>query len=276
MTVAEHHIGQLYTVAKQSIDESNESKGGTAVEILENGPFYYTDDMVTSAINGSVSAFESSSSTTSTSTSSVGDISSSSLSSLSDTHSLPATPLSKLAIRQGQFTKKVYHVGGHIPGWMRTVAPVEALKAEEKAWNCYPYCRTVLTNNYLGDRFHVIIETLHVQVGADGSVERKVDLAGSASLPLPDLNNVFMLPEEVLKNRQIYHLDICKGIDRSAPDYKPQHDPTLFRSSKTGRGPFTEDWSGQPRMLVYKLVTVRTAIFGIQSRAESLILEVPN
>ena len=29
-----------------------------------------------------------------------------------------------------------------VPGFVRAILPTSALKAEEKAWNAYPYCRT--------------------------------------------------------------------------------------------------------------------------------------
>ena len=33
-----------------------------------------------------------------------------------------------------------------VPGWIKAIAPEGALRLEEKAWNAYPYCKTVLTN----------------------------------------------------------------------------------------------------------------------------------
>lgn len=276
MTVEEHHIGQLYTVARQSVDESNESKGKTAVEILENGPFVYTDDLV-AAMNtdGSVSAFESTSSTgTVDSDTAISDTTASSSAALALTqkHKLPATPLSRTVIRAGQYTSKVYHVGGNLPSWFRAIAPASVLKAEERAWNCYPYCRTVMTNPYLGERFHIVVETLHVDIDSDtGEMVTKVRLPGGSTHQISDPDNVFELPPNLLKDRQIYNLDICAHTT----DPTDKHDPTAFTSTRLHRGPFASATlpHHSPRMLVFKLVTIRCAIFGVQTRAESLILE---
>lgn len=45
---------------------------------------------------------------------------------------------------------------------MQAIAPASALKLEEKAWNAYPRCKTVLSNPFLGDRFELTIETIHL------------------------------------------------------------------------------------------------------------------
>ena len=43
----------------------------------------------------------------------------------------------------GQFTHKVYHIGSHLPGWFKSLLPASALTVEERAWNAYPYTKTV-------------------------------------------------------------------------------------------------------------------------------------
>ena len=43
---------------------------------------------------------------------------------------------------EGQFTHKIYHIGGRCPGIIKALAPDSALMLEEKAWNAYPYCKT--------------------------------------------------------------------------------------------------------------------------------------
>lgn len=288
LTVKEHREGQLYTVAKQSIDESD---GSTAVEIQVNEPFEYPEecsvadtscssDSTVSECEEDSGSDESDSETTSdhTSTQSMSNSSSITLSSSTSsshhsylkTHKLPATRLSKQAIQHGQYTQKVYHVGGHLPGWMRALAPPSMLKAKERAWNCYPYCRTVMSNEYFGDeRFHIVVETLHVDLDDSGSVSREVRLPSGNTLNIEDPENVFQLSEPELKKRQVYHLDICKPIDGQ------KHDPTVCKSLKAKRGPWQSGFTDAPRMIVYKLVTIRTAIFGLQSRVEKHILEVP-
>lgn len=49
------------------------------------------------------------------------------------------------------------------------------------------------------------------------------------------------LPPEKLKNRDVVHIDIANDPVTTA-DYKPDEDPTKFKSEKTGRGPLTGQW----------------------------------
>lgn len=49
-----------------------------------------------------------------------------------------------------------------MPKLVQAIAPASALKLEEKAWNAFPHCKTVLTNPFLGDRFELVIETIHL------------------------------------------------------------------------------------------------------------------
>ena len=45
----------------------------------------------------------------------------------------------------GQYTHKIYHIGSHLPAWFKSLLPKSALSAEEKAWNAYPYTKTIFT-----------------------------------------------------------------------------------------------------------------------------------
>lgn len=57
-------------------------------------------------------------------------------------------------------------------------------------------------------------------------------------------------------------------------DYKPEEDPKLYHSEKTGRGPLTDpQWikKVEPVMTCYKLVYIEFKWFGLQSRVESFI-----
>lgn len=45
----------------------------------------------------------------------------------------------------GQYTHKIYHLASKVPAFIRMLAPSESLNVTEKAWNAYPYCRTVIT-----------------------------------------------------------------------------------------------------------------------------------
>ena len=41
----------------------------------------------------------------------------------------------------GQYTRKLYHIGSHLPGWIKALVP-KSLIVEEEAWNAYPYTKT--------------------------------------------------------------------------------------------------------------------------------------
>ena len=60
----------------------------------------------------------------------------------------------------GQYTKKIYHIGSHIPGWMKAFLPKTALRVEEEAWNAYPYTKTRTTCPFM-DKFHLDVETYY-------------------------------------------------------------------------------------------------------------------
>lgn len=62
---------------------------------------------------------------------------------------------------KGQYTHKIYHLQSKVPTFVRMLAPEGALNIHEKAWNAYPYCRTVITNEYMKEDFLIKIETWH-------------------------------------------------------------------------------------------------------------------
>ncbi|XP_010787891.1 phosphatidylinositol transfer protein alpha isoform-like [Notothenia coriiceps] len=62
---------------------------------------------------------------------------------------------------KGQYTHKIYHLHSKVPGIIRKLAPKDSLVVHEEAWNAYPYCKTVLTNVYMKDKFSITIETWH-------------------------------------------------------------------------------------------------------------------
>lgn len=80
------------------------------------------------------------------------------------------------------------------------------------------------------------------------------------------LSKVHELSPEKLKTREVVYIDIANDPIPSS-DYKPDLDPTTFKSEKTGRGPLTGPkwWLNQkPMMTCYKLVTVEFKWFGLQ------------
>ena len=72
----------------------------------------------------------------------------------------------------------------------------------------------------------------------------------------------------------------------SSGDYKNEEDPALFKSSKTGRGPLSDDWlrehskaAHDPNvktaiMCAYKLCKVEFRYWGMQSKIERFIHDV--
>ena len=81
------------------------------------------------------------------------------------------------------------------------------------------------------------------------------------------------------------HLDIVKDT-MSSGDYKSEEDPALFISTKTGRGPLSDDWlrehskaAHDPNaksaiMCAYKLCKVEFRYWGMQSKIERFIHDV--
>lgn len=154
----------------------------------------------------------------------------------------------------GQYTHKLYKLQSKVPWWIRKLAPKNSLEIHEKAWNAYPFCKTVVSNpDYMEDKFHIDITSLHV---ADNGTSE----------------NVFELPPEKLAKREVVYIDIVNDPVASA-DYSEAEDPTKFLSEKTGRGQLKPDWKSntQPMMCCYKLVTVEFKWFGLQGKVEKFI-----
>jgi len=154
---------------------------------------------------------------------------------------------------KGQYTHKILHLGSHIPAWIKAVLPTSATQVEEKAWNAYPYVKTIYTCPIFGERFSIVSETRYFD--DDGSQE-----------------NVHNLDKDQLKQRQVEFVDIVmEEIDPRY--YKKEEDPKLFVSQKTKRGPLAENWqkTQKPLMCIYKLTYVEFKVWGLQTTAESWI-----
>ncbi|KAM6986449.1 phosphatidylinositol transfer protein beta isoform-like [Aplochiton taeniatus] len=199
VSVEEYQVGQLYSVAEAS---KNETGGGEGIEVLKNEPYEKEGE-------------------------------------------------------KGQYTHKIYHLKSKVPSFVKMIAPEGALTFHEKAWNAYPYCRTIVTNEYMKDDFMIKIETWH-----------KPDMG--------TLENVHELDDPTWKTVEAVPIDIACKEDVAPGDYKVEEDPALFHSSKTGRGPLSADWKDEikpdcPRMCAYKLVTVKFKWWGLQSKIENFI-----
>ena len=78
-----------------------------------------------------------------------------------------------------------------VPRFVRAIAPKGALEVVEEAWNCYPHCKTVISNPaYMKDKFSITIETIH-----------KEDDIGKT-------DNIHNLPPELLAKREVVIIDI--------------------------------------------------------------------
>jgi len=214
VSVEEYKIAQVYMVAKTSKLQTGHGEG---VEIVENRPYGEGgDDEIVDGVEFGAGS--------------------------------PDGPKEK-----GQYTYKIYHIGSRLPSWLKAIAPTTALQVEERAWNAYPYCKTVYSCPFLGERFKISVTTRYL---ADcGDSENALDLT----------------PEQ-LKDRIVDTVDIAfDPIDPSK--YKPSEDPTLFSSAKTDRGKLGQDWArkANPVMTSYKYCSVEFRYWGLQSRIENFI-----
>ncbi|XP_062138241.1 protein retinal degeneration B isoform X6 [Drosophila sulfurigaster albostrigata] len=169
----------------------------------------------------------------------------------------------------GQYTKKIYHVGSHLPGWIKSLLPKSALTVEEEAWNAYPYTRTRYTCPFV-EKFSLDIETYY---HPDNGYQ----------------DNVFQLSGSDLRNRVVDVIDIVKD-QLWGGDYVKEEDPKHFVSDKTGRGPLGDDWLEEywrevkgkkqptPRnmslMTAYKICRVEFRYWGMQTKLEKFIHDV--
>jgi len=156
---------------------------------------------------------------------------------------------------KGQYTHKIYHVGASLPSFVSYIVPSKMLDVHEESWNSYPYCKTVITCPFLGDRFNITIQSSY----------RDNDTGNSP--------NVFNLSKAELSKRKIIKLDIAND---EFEEYKKEDDPKLCKSQQTQRGPIVgKDWESKQStiMCCYKLVTVECKIWGLQSKIESRIQE---
>ena len=170
---------------------------------------------------------------------------------------------------KGQYTRKIFHVGSHLPGWIKGLLPKSALTAEEEAWNAYPFTKTRYTCPFV-EKFSLEIETYYFP--DNGHQE-----------------NVFKLTGSDLRNRIVDTIDIVKD-QLPVSDYVRGEDPKLFNSTKTGRGPLNEQWlvdywsevkgKTQPTsknmslMCAYKLCRVEFRYWGMQTKLEKFIHDI--
>ncbi|XP_045127112.1 protein retinal degeneration B-like isoform X6 [Portunus trituberculatus] len=170
---------------------------------------------------------------------------------------------------KGQYTHKVYHVGSHLPGWLKSLIPKSALSVEEEAWNAYPYTKTRFTCPFV-EKFSIEVETYYYN---DGGQQE----------------NVFNLSKSEMKQREIDLIDVVKDQLYGA-DYVEEEDPRKYISQKTNRGPLGDNWieeysemcngknaplpNGQAIMCAYKLCKVEFRYWGMQTKIEKFIHDI--
>ncbi|EGC40083.1 hypothetical protein DICPUDRAFT_91098 [Dictyostelium purpureum] len=155
---------------------------------------------------------------------------------------------------KGQYTEKIIYLANSIPRFAAAILPASALQVEEKAWNAYPYCKTVYSCPFFGEKLALSIESMHLP--GRGEIE-----------------NALNCDKDTLQKREVDFIDIA--FDPVDPkDYIPTEDPQTFKSTKTNRGPLNEkNWREkvEPVMTCYKLVHVEFRYWGFQTKVESVI-----
>ncbi|KAG8520117.1 Phosphatidylinositol transfer protein alpha isoform, partial [Galemys pyrenaicus] len=147
---------------------------------------------------------------------------------------------------KGQYTHKIYHLQSKVPTFVRMLAPEGALNIHEKAWNAYPYCRTVMEHSYSPA---VSLVTVRCFVFSFQNEYMKEDfLIKIETWHKPDLGsqeNVHKLEPETWKHVEAIYIDIADRSQVLTKDYKAEEDPAKFKSIKTGRGPLGPNWKVQ-------------------------------
>ncbi|BAM79542.1 phosphatidylinositol transfer protein [Cyanidioschyzon merolae strain 10D] len=157
-------------------------------------------------------------------------------------------PCNEYHMPPGQYTKKVFYLKSKVPAFVRFVMPESALTMVERSWNAYPHCLTVYSNEWLGDKFRLSVETVHAPD------------AGTQTNPLN-------LKDDELRKRQVDFIDISCAV----PRMEPNEDPTSWQSRRTGRGPLVPGrwyYESQPVMCAYKLCKLEFRKWGLQTMVE--------
>lgn len=160
----------------------------------------------------------------------------------------------------GRYTKKVYHLESRVPGWVKLLAPSSALKLDEESWDAFPYCKTIITNRFFGERFSLTIESRHFDMDKG---ERE---------------NALELSEELLAKRVVSMVDIGADQPTDKNEYKESEDPRLVESKKHSERfkPLKEGWKEETEtyMCCYKVVTILFKIWGVQGKGESFLMDM--
>ncbi|KNC77168.1 hypothetical protein SARC_10366 [Sphaeroforma arctica JP610] len=154
---------------------------------------------------------------------------------------------------------KIYHVGSHMPGWIKSIMPKTALEVHEEAWNAYPYTKTIFSIPFV-NKFSIDIETVYK--GGRGT----------------EHDNALNLTKSELAQREVFDINLLTTTPADPTDkgYEPLEDPAVYVSQRTGRGPLQPEWekTHNPVMCAYKVCKVNFKYWGLQSKLENFIADV--
>ncbi len=160
---------------------------------------------------------------------------------------------------KGQFTRKLYHLQSKVPPIVRKIAPKDALKLEEQSWNTFPTSETIISNpSFMKDKFEIRVKS--IAIGDDRG----------------DLENVFSLDKDDLKDREIVDIDFATHeVDED--DVGDGEDPTKFKSAgPDSRGPLLEGWvqTHTPVTCIYKLITCKFKQWPFEKKVTEKIMDL--
>ncbi|CAI5517221.1 unnamed protein product [Closterium sp. Naga37s-1] len=140
---------------------------------------------------------------------------------------IASEPFKDDVLGEGHFSHVVYHFQSRAPAWIRALAPVEALRLEEKNWNAFPRCRTEISCPYFSN-YKITTDSFHV---ADRG----------------ESENALKLSDAELELRKVDHVDIASA-DRdmwSRTIARKRTDPSKIALLKLNRGPLAPGWQAQ-------------------------------
>ncbi|CAI5506766.1 unnamed protein product, partial [Closterium sp. Naga37s-1] len=74
---------------------------------------------------------------------------------------IASEPFKDDVLGEGHYSHVVHHFQGRAPAWIRALAPLKALRLEEKNWNAYPRSRMELSCPYFTN-FKIVVDTYHL------------------------------------------------------------------------------------------------------------------
>ncbi|XP_026681678.1 protein retinal degeneration B [Diaphorina citri] len=179
---------------------------------------------------------------------------------------------------KGQKTVKIYHVGSHLPGWIKSLLPKSAL--EVKAWTDETGAVKMLIKEY---RIPLPLTVDEYKIAQLYMIARPEYLPDDGST-----DNVFQLSGSDLRSRIVEVIDVVKD-QLYGGDYVREEDPSIYVSKTTGRGPLSENWiseywnavkedptvshDNKSMMCAYKLCKIQLNYWGIQSKVERFIAD---